>query len=105
MNKQLKITVLVGAALFAAGCAHTGRKFSSEHVGDIENGVQSKKEIKAWFGKPLQTTMLTDSPAGCVERWNYRAGYVSAVTNMVKVLLVDFDASGKVCDHGYSEVK
>jgi outer membrane protein assembly factor BamE (lipoprotein component of BamABCDE complex) len=108
MTVQKKaLWVLAVVAVFAlVSCATMGKDFDRTHVTDIKTGVQDKNQIRDWFGEPNQKQSITDSTKGCVERWNYIYGHSHATFGGFKTkgatLVVDFDQSGKVCDHGYS---
>ncbi len=86
-------------------CATAGKKFNREHINDVQTGVQDKATISEWFGTPYQKTTIQGHPKGCVERWTYVHAYASWGGAKAKsaALIVDFDKSGKVCDHAYSE--
>lgn len=106
MLSNLRKACMVVLLIAAAGCASAGKEFDHTHVQDIRKGVQTKDQIRQWFGAPYQTTSpLADNPAGCVERWTYvyaratHAGHKSTG----KSLVVDFDKNGRVCDHAYSQ--
>jgi outer membrane protein assembly factor BamE (lipoprotein component of BamABCDE complex) len=92
-------------AITGAGCATVGRQFDTTHVNDIRKGAQDKAQIRAWFGEPYQTAPLQGNPAGCVERWQWtHAHSVAGGRTESQVLIVDFDAAGKVCDNAFSTV-
>lgn len=107
--KSTEIGVLLLGAIAAAlgACASAGCEFDRAHVGDIHKGVQSKDQIRAWFGEPYQIAVpLTGHPAGCVERWTYvhaRATH-AGIHSRGASLVVDFDSAGKVCDNAYTEL-
>lgn len=89
-------------------CATSGKQFDRTHVNDIKKGVQTKDQIRTWFGEPYQVTKpLTGHPAGCVERWTFVHAYSShgGLRTESSALIVDFDSNGVVCDHAYSETK
>ena len=92
--------------LTLCACASAGRQFDRAHISDVKKGVQTKDQIRQWFGQPYQVTApLTGHPAGCVERWTYtyaRSTHGGAKTTSAS-LVVDFDGKGTVCDHAYSE--
>jgi len=102
-----KCLVVLFLVLFLSACASSGRQFDRTHVTDIQKGVQSKEQIKGWFGTPNQVTALQGHPAGCVERWTYVHAYASygGARAQSAALVVDFDRSGKVCDHAYTETQ
>jgi outer membrane protein assembly factor BamE (lipoprotein component of BamABCDE complex) len=96
--------VVVVAALGA--CATAGQQFDRTHVNDIKKGVQTKEDIREWFGKPYQVTKpLSGHPAGCTERWSYVHAFASwgGAKTKSAALIVDFDKNGKVCDNAYTE--
>ena len=72
---------------------------------DVQKGVQSKEQIRGWFGQPGQVQPLSEHPAGCTERWIYVHAFSSygGTRTTSKSLVVDFDADGGVCDHAYTE--
>jgi outer membrane protein assembly factor BamE (lipoprotein component of BamABCDE complex) len=96
--------LLIAVALVA--CASAGRKVDRTHLDDVEEGMQTKSEIRAWFGEPYSMTVgLTGHLKGCVERWQYeyaKARGFGTITYQ-EVLVVDFDVDDKVCDHAYSK--
>jgi len=89
-----------------AACATVGRKFDTTHVNEIAKGIQDKQQMQQWFGPPTQTTSpLTGHPAGCVERWQWTYAHsVAGGRSVSEVLVVDFDAAGKVCDNAFSKI-
>jgi len=107
MKTRIAVWLLLGVlAVMIGACATAGRQFDRKHINDIQKGVQTKEEIRAWFGKPYQVTKpLAANPAGCVERWTYVHAYASYGGARTKsaALVVDFDKSDKVCDHAYTE--
>lgn len=104
MSKKL-IALFLVLGLCISACAAAGHKIDRAHMGEIENGVQNKDQIRAWFGEPYTVkTDLTGHPSGCVERWTYE--YAKARAGKVtysEILVVDFDKDGKVCDHAFSQ--
>jgi outer membrane protein assembly factor BamE (lipoprotein component of BamABCDE complex) len=103
MKKWLAIMV-VGAAC-ALGCATVGKQFDTTHVNDIKKGEDDKAKIKGWFGEPHTTAPVTNSAAGCVERWQWTYAHsVAGGSTVADSLVVDFDKDGKVCDNAYSQV-
>lgn len=103
MLKKLSMLFLV--LLFVA-CASAGKSIDKTHMDEITNGVQSKAQIRQWFGEPYTVkTGLTGHPSGCVERWTYEYAKAQGFGNVTysEILVVDFDAEGKVCDHAYSK--
>jgi outer membrane protein assembly factor BamE (lipoprotein component of BamABCDE complex) len=105
----MKVSILklfAGAALslaLALGCASAGRDFDTTHATDVQKGVQNKDQIRTWFGEPYQAQAITGHPAGCTERWTYTYAYSDrgGMRTQTKTLVVDFDASGTVCDHAF----
>jgi outer membrane protein assembly factor BamE (lipoprotein component of BamABCDE complex) len=108
--KRGKMMLLLMALMIMAlaACATAGKQFDRTHVNDIKKGVQTKEQIRAWFGEPYQVTKpLSGHPAGCVERWTYVHAYSSygGARTESSSLIVDFDSNGKVCDHAFSETR
>ncbi len=109
MNKMTMTVcsiLLVMIVLTVTSCATAGRQFDRTHVNEITKDLQTKEQIKAWFGEPYQiTSPLLGHPAGCVERWIYVHSYSShgGLKAESSSLVVDFDKKGSVCDHAYSE--
>jgi len=100
-----RILVALFIAISLTACASAGKEFDRTHIKDIQPGVQSKDQIRTWFGDPYQVVApLSGHPKGCVERWIY--SYARAVgfgkVTQSDALVVDFDTTGKVCDHGSS---
>ena len=103
MIKNLCTLLLV---LTVSACASSGNKIDTTHINDVQNGVQNKDRIRAWFGEPSSTTTgLQGQPNKCVERWVY--SYARAVgfgkVTCSEALVVDFNARGMVCDHAYTK--
>lgn len=98
---------IVFVMLVAAACATVGKSFDVTHANDIQKGQHDKAQIRAWFGEPHQVTSpLPSNPASCVERWQYtHAHSVAGGSTESQVLIVDFDAAGKVCDNAFSTLK
>jgi outer membrane protein assembly factor BamE (lipoprotein component of BamABCDE complex) len=102
-KKLMALLVILGIT----ACAAAGHKIDRTHLGEIQNGVQTKDQIRAWFGEPYTVKAgLTGHPSGCVERWTYEyakaRGRAGTVTYS-EILVVDFDKDGKVCDHAFSQ--
>ena len=104
-----KIGALLLTALLAStivSCASAGRKLDRTHLGEIEEGVQSKQQIREWFGEPYTIVPgLQGHLKGCVDRWIFeyaKARGFGTVTYQEK-LVVDFDAEGIVCDHAFAK--
>lgn len=103
MIRHAAITI-ASFALGLTACASAGKKFDTTHVSDIKKGTQTKNEILAWFGPAQSTTPVTQSEQGCVERWIYSYAHsVVGGSTVSEALIVDFDATGKVCDNAYSK--
>jgi len=101
---SLLVTFLLGMTVIS--CATAGQKIDRTHLDEIQEGVQTKEQIRAWFGKPYtQLRGLSGHPKGCVERWTFE--YAKArgrgTVTYQEILVVDFDQQGKVCDHAFSE--
>lgn len=92
------MSVVVFSLALLVACA--GRNFDTTHVKDIKKSVHTKSDISGWFGQPRTKVALTNSAAGCVERWTWSHAVAGG---KAKALVVDFDAAGKVCDNAYSE--
>jgi outer membrane protein assembly factor BamE (lipoprotein component of BamABCDE complex) len=100
-----KLTIL-SVVLLLAACASAGKPIDKTHMDEIANGVQTKAQIRQWFGEPYTVkTGLAGHPDGCVERWTYEYAKARGFGKVTysEVLVVDFDAAGKVCDHAYSK--
>jgi outer membrane protein assembly factor BamE (lipoprotein component of BamABCDE complex) len=103
MFKNLCTLLLI---ITIAACATAGQKIDRTHIGEIKNGVQNKDQIRAWFGEPYTIkTNLEGHPSGCVERWTYEYAKAKGFGTVTysEILIVDFDAEGKVCDHAFSK--
>jgi outer membrane protein assembly factor BamE (lipoprotein component of BamABCDE complex) len=101
----VKALLVAFVVLVIGACASTGKQFDRTHVNDIKNTVQTKSDIRGWFGEPYQVVM-TNLPPGTAERWTYvyaHSSYGGAKTESAS-LVVDFDKDGKVCDHAYQEM-
>lgn len=107
MLRALVSTLLTfSLAALTVGCASAGSRIDRTHVDDIANGAQSKSQIRAWFGEPYSVLKpLQGHPSGCTERWRYEYAEAQGFGNVTyqEVLIVDFDAQGKVCDHALSQ--
>ena len=69
MNLTARSVVLACLVILAIGaCAKSGRDFDRTNVSNIQNGVQDKAQITAWFGKPYQVTRTTNHPRAAVKR-------------------------------------
>ena len=85
-----------------------GRPFDTRHVNDIQKGTHEKAQMQSWFGPPFKTASpLQGHPSGCVERWVWVQSQATATGTTVtsvrmQMLVVDFDAAGKVCDHAFT---
>ena len=103
MLKNLFMLLLI---LAITACASAGSKIDRTHLGDVQNGVQSKAQNREWFGEPYtMNTNLQGHPSGCVERWTFeyaKARGFGTVTYS-EILVVDFNTQGKVCDHAFSK--
>lgn len=98
--------LILTLAVLSIGCASAGTRIDRTHVDDIANGAQSKSQIRAWFGEPYSVLKpLQGHPGGCTERWRYEYAEAQGFGNVTyqEVLIVDFDAEGKVCDHALSQ--
>ena len=93
-------------SMLLISCASAGSKIDPTHIDDVQNGRQSKSEIRTWFGEPYSmTTGLQAHPSGCVERWTFefaKARGFGTVTYQ-EMLVIDFDDEGMVCDHAFSK--
>lgn len=104
MFKKIAVLFLI---VGIGACASAGRRVDRSHIEDIENGVQSKEQILAWFGKPYTVkTGLVGHPLGCTERWTFEYAKAKGfgVVTYSEMLVVDFDKRGKVCDHAFSKM-
>jgi len=102
--KTMTLGLVILAALASlAGCATVGREFDTTHANDVKTGAHDKTQVTSWFGAPSATAQLKDHPQGCVERWQWvHATATVGSAAKSKALIVDFDSTGKVCDHAYS---
>jgi len=102
LRKLITLLLVLGIS----ACATAGHKIDRAHIGEIQNGVQSKDQIRAWFGEPYTVkTGLTGHPSGCVERWTYEYAKARGAGKVTysEILVIDFDKDGKVCDHAFSQ--
>ncbi len=104
VHRILRVITVI-AVLALVSCATAGRQFDRAHINDIKTGVQTKDQIRGWFGEPYRVQSISGSPAGCIERWTYVHAYASygGAKKTSAALVVDFDKDGKVCDHAYTE--
>jgi outer membrane protein assembly factor BamE (lipoprotein component of BamABCDE complex) len=107
MKKIIVVSVMLMLAAFLAGCASSGRQFNTTKVNDIKKGVHDKTDILAWFGEPFSKVALTGSSMKCIERWTYVYAHAVGFGTVTEShsLVVDFDATGKVCDSAYVKQK
>jgi hypothetical protein len=106
-KKIVIVGIVFGGLILFLSCASVGRQFDTTHVNDIRIGIQDKQTISGWFGEPYQKTDLVNNPKHCVERWTYTYAHAVGFGTVTEsyALVVDFDASGKVCDNAYSKLK
>lgn len=106
MFRRLVLAVSISMLLLPLACASAGRKVDRTHLDDIQKGAQTKAEIRGWFGEPFTVQPgLAQHPSGCTERWTYeyaKARGFGTVTYQ-EILVIDFDADGRVCDHAFSK--
>ena len=103
---MLKKLIMLFLVLTFTACASAGKPIDQTHMDEIANGVQTKTQIRQWFGEPYTVkTGLTAHPSGCVERWTYEYAKARGFGNVTysEILVIDFDAAEKVCDHAYSK--
>ena len=103
---MLEKTVALLFALILVACATAGKRIDRTHIDDIQNGAQTKSQIRAWFGEPYTITSgLQQHPSGCTERWTFEYAKAQGfgVVTYQETLVVDFDRAGKVCDHAFSK--
>ena len=87
-------------------CATVGRQFDTTHVNDIEVGVQSKEDIRAGFGEPHDIQNISNPQTVTVERWMYTYSHSQFGRGTTShSLVVDFDASSKVCAEAYTRTE
>ena len=100
----LLLALLLASAVLS--CASAENKIDRTHLDDVKEGVQTKQQIRAWFGEPYTVkTGLQGHIKGCVERWTFeyaKARGFGTVTYQ-EILVIDFDAQGTVCDHAFSQ--
>jgi len=102
----LRIIAMVLFVFAVAACTTAGQKFDSKKTPEIRIGVHDKDDIRDWFGEPLSVEPLTNSARGCVERWTYaHSSDLAGMFEKSHNLVVDFYATGKVCDHAYRKLK
>ncbi|MBN2494002.1 MAG: hypothetical protein JXR96_05375 [Deltaproteobacteria bacterium] len=105
MNARLYLVIISVTALMVAvgiGCATVGKKFDTTHANEVQDGVQNKDQIIAWFGQPHQQAPVSNHPKGCVERWTWVHSHaVVGQDPKTQTLIVDFGSDGKVCDHAF----
>jgi outer membrane protein assembly factor BamE (lipoprotein component of BamABCDE complex) len=103
--RPLTLALLLALFLGLSACATVGRPFDTRHTSDVQPG-QDQAQIRAWFGTPWRIQNLTDHPTGCTTRWNYTYAHSTAgIHTTTEVLIVDFDAEGKVCAHGFHRLE
>ena len=92
------LTVVLGLA----ACGSAGRQWDTTHANEVQKGVHTQQDVRAWFGEPYTIEPVAGSPLGCVQRWTYTyASSVAGGTTVSDTLVVDFDPQGLVCDNAY----
>ena len=106
MKRRLGILFTILCLTMATiSCATVGKKFDTTHVNDIQKGKDTKQTITQWFGEPHMVTSLSNSPAGCVERWQWTYAHsVAGGRTVSDALIVDFSNKGIVCDNAFARV-
>jgi hypothetical protein len=103
LQASVEATLCAAFGLALVACATVGRAFDTTRVPHVQEG-QSKARIQGWFGPPANTMLLDRSDKGRVERWQWvHASATAAAAAKSQALVIDFDPSGHVCDHAYSE--
>ncbi len=111
MTRRPLLLVCQIAALLAglplAACATIGEPFDTTHVAELRRGEQDRAQVKAWFGEPHQRTEpRPGETTDCVEHWHYgHADSTAGGTTHSDVLMVGFDAEGRVCEIGYARTR
>ena len=86
-----------------------GNPIDESKVKNIKNGVQTKQDIEAWFGKPENKSFKSSSnePNVCGETWMYTHMVVNMNSGSgspaMETLAVSFNKDGKVCDSTFSK--
>lgn len=101
------VALVFAAPLLLAACATIGETFDTVHLREIRTGAQDRAQIRAWFGEPHQRTApLPHESETCTERWLWaQAAATPGGTAASNVLVIDFDADGRVCAHTYSRTR
>ena len=77
--------------------------FPVEHAKEVARG-QTPEQVKALVGYPHHIQRLEETKEHGTLRWIYSNMYRGFVTAKRDNLVVDFDASGRVCDVGFATV-
>ncbi len=100
--RQLMTLVVLVAALGLTACGSAGRQWDTTHANEVQRGVHTQQDIRAWFGEPYSVAPVSGSPAGCTQRWTYTYAHsVAGGSTVTDTLVVDFDPQGLVCDNAY----
>jgi hypothetical protein len=98
MKNHLAIVtgILVAATLQA--CATTAPRIDPALAMRVENGVQDRARIAAWFGPTDDVEHLRVARGACTDA----AHWSHPTSTTYENLTVYFDANGIVCGHSYS---
>ena len=107
MNKTKLISACCGLALLG-GCAsfQLGNDFNLEQFANqIQHGVTSQSEVKAWLGAPQSRGVVVDRDGEKLQRWLYfySKGKLGDMGNAgMKTLEVQFDQGGIVRSYNWA---
>jgi len=107
MNKIKLISACCGLALLG-GCAsfQLGNDFNlKQFASQIQHGVTSQAEVKAWLGAPQSQGVVVDRDGEKLQRWLYfySKGKLGDMGNAgMKTLEVQFDQSGIVRSYNWA---
>jgi len=89
--------IFFGTILVLGGCGTVGKNFNVYEAENIANGITSKAEIRAMFGKPFKIGIQNGQPV-----WIYEHNRYHLINdNTSKDLIVIFGPNGIVQSHQY----
>ena len=96
----LRVTIIAGAALLAAGCAsnraHKGAVLDPQLVSSIQPGVDNKASVQKLLGTPTLASEFTPNNWYYVSRDTNQVAFRNPRVTRQLVMLVRFDQAGNV---------
>lgn len=90
-----RLFIIISICIFVAACATSGRPISNDHLSSVQEGVTTRSEVIAMFGKPMTTTRNSDGSE--VLGWGYaRVGFAgSSVESQGLSIIINPDSTVK----------